>query len=384
MKDKLSWVLVIIVSMVLGAGIVVGIDSARSDDNGSTAVIERPADSTSGAPGGESTRGNNGNGSSNGAVDSDQLDDVADLYEAVRPSVVSISGTSRTSGGSGSGIILDKEGNILTNNHVVSGFTDLDVTLGDGTSAAATIVGTDPGSDLAVINVDLPADKLQPAKLGDSDKVRTGEGVIAVGNPFGIEGSLTQGVISGLGRTLSGGTGRPLRQLIQSDAAINPGNSGGGLFNSAGEVIGITTAIENPSGDRVFVGIGYAVPVNIAKRFLPDMLAGRPIQHPRLGVQLTNLSPALAANYNLNISQGVMLQSVEAGSAASRAGLRGVNGSRAGDVVIAIDGKAVKTYEELAGYIDSKSVGDKVQVKYVRDNQEQTVDVTLEAWRSTT
>ncbi len=384
MKDKLSWALVIIVSMVLGAGIVLGIDSARSDDdNGSVTGVGQFADTT--PPDNNNSNSSNVDaGSSNGAAISDNLDDVSDLYEAVRPSVVSITGTSRTSGGSGSGIVLDKEGNILTNNHVVSGFTELDVTLSDGTSAKATIVGTDPGSDLAVIRADLPADKLKPAKLGDSDKVRTGEGVIAVGNPFGIEGSLTQGVVSGLGRTLAGGTGRPLRQLIQSDAAINPGNSGGALFNRSGEVIGITTAIENPSGDRVFVGIGYAVPVNTATRFLPDMLAGRPIQHPRLGVQLTNLTPALASTHNLNITQGVMLQSVEAGSAASRAGLRGVSGTRAGDVVVSIDGKAVKTFEELAGYIDTKRVGDKIQIKYVRDNQEQTTEVTLEAWRSTT
>jgi putative serine protease PepD len=381
MKDKLSWALVIIVSMVLGAGIVLGIDSTRSDnDNGSLTGVGQFADTTPS----DNNKSNDNTSSSNGAAISDNLDDVSDLYEAVRPSVVSIAGTSRTSGGSGSGIVLDKEGNILTNNHVVSGFTDLDITLSDGTSAKATIVGTDPGSDLAVIRADLPAEKLKPAKLGDSDKVRTGEGVIAVGNPFGIEGSLTQGVVSGLGRTLAGGTGRPLRQLIQSDAAINPGNSGGALFNRSGEVIGITTAIENPSGDRVFVGIGYAVPVNIAKRFLPDMLAGRAIQHPRLGVQLTNLTPALASTYNLNITQGVMLQSVEAGSAASRAGLRGVSGTRAGDVVVSIDGSAVKTFEELAGYIDTKSVGDKIQIKYVRDNQEQTAEVTLEAWRSTT
>ena len=380
MKDKLSWALVIIVSMVLGGGIMLGIDSARSDNNNGTLTgVGQFADTT---PADNNSNGNTS--SSNGAPISNTLDDISDLYAAVRPSVVSIAGTSRTSGGSGSGIVLDKQGNILTNNHVVSGFTDLDVTLSDGTTAKATIVGTDPGSDLAVVHVDIPADKLKPAKLGDSDKVRTGEGVIAVGNPFGIEGSLTQGVVSGLGRTLSGGTGRPLRQLIQSDAAINPGNSGGALFNRNGEVIGITTAIENPSGDRVFVGIGYAVPVNTATRFLPDMLAGRAIQHPRLGVQLTNVTPGIASTYSLNISQGVMLQSVEAGSAASRAGLRGVSGTRAGDVVIAIDGKAVKTFEELAGYIDGKSVGDKVQVKYVRDNQEQTAEITLEAWKSTT
>jgi S1-C subfamily serine protease len=369
MKEKLSWVVVIVVSMVLGAGIVLGIDSARSDDESSlTTATQQGTQQELPAP--------------SGSVANDNLDDVADLYEAVRPSVVSITGQSRTGGGSGSGIVLDKQGNILTNNHVVSGYDQIDVTLWDGTSASAKIVGTDPGSDLAVINAQLPADKLKPARLGDSEKLRTGEGVIAVGNPFGIEGSLTQGVVSGLGRTLAGGSGRPLRQLIQSDAAINPGNSGGGLFNRSGEVVGITTAIENPSGDRVFVGIGYAVPVDIAKRFLPDMMAGRQIQHPRLGVQLTNVTPALAASLGLNIDRGVMIQSIDASTAAAKAGLRGASGSRAGDVVIAIDGKAISNFNELASYVDSKNVGDKIQVKVVRDGQEMSFEVTLEAWRS--
>jgi S1-C subfamily serine protease len=128
-----------------------------------------------------------------------------------------------------------------------------------------------------VVKVDVAADKLQPAVLGDSDKARIGELVIAVGNPLNLAGSVTEGIVSGLGRTLSGGAGRPLRQLIQSDAAINPGNSGGALFNKNGEVIGITTAIDNPDGERAFVGIGYSVPVNAAKRFLPDMLEGRTV-----------------------------------------------------------------------------------------------------------
>jgi putative serine protease PepD len=373
MKDKLSWALVIIVSMVLGGAIVMGIDSARSDDNGGrTAVIEQ----------GNSTPPESSN---NGAPIDVVVDDVADLYEVVRPSVVLVSAANATStsGGSGSGVVIDKQGRILTNNHVVSGASQLSVGFWDGTQATARVVGTDPGDDLAIIQVDVPADKLRPAKLGNSDAVRTGEFVVAVGNPFGIQGSLTQGIVSGLGRTLSGGSGRPLRQLIQSDAAINPGNSGGGLFNKRGEVIGITTAIENPSGDRVFVGIGYAVPINIAERFLPDMLAGRTIQHPRMGVGLDQVTPADAARYNLSVQEGVMVTSVEANSAAARAGLRGVSGTRAGDVIISIDGVKTNTFEELAKYIDSKKVGDTIKLRIFRDGQESTVDLTLEAWRST-
>jgi S1-C subfamily serine protease len=246
------------------------------------------------------------------------------------------------------------------------------------------VVGTDPGNDLALIDVDIPGDKLKPAVLGDSEKVRVGELVIAVGNPFGIEGSLTQGIVSGIGRTLSSGGGRPLRQLIQSDAAINPGNSGGGLFNARGELIGITTAIENPSGDRVFVGIGYAVPVNTASRFLPDLVAGRQVEHPRLGIQLQDLTPALAARLGINVDQGVLVVSADANSAAARAGIRGgtTAGSNVGDVIVSIDGHETKTFDALASYIDGKQVGDKVKVQVVRGGQEMTIEVTLEAWQA--
>jgi S1-C subfamily serine protease len=361
-KEPFKWIIVVVASVALGAASVASIDALRSD-GGITTVIERV------------------DGSSDGAV-SATINDVADLYENVRPSVVSITtqGARAGTGGLGSGVVIDRQGHILTNNHVIEGASQIDVTLGDGTAARAQVVGTDPGNDLAVIKADLPADRLRPVKLGDSSKIRVGEFVIAVGNPFGIEGSVTEGIVSGVGRTLAGGAGRPLRQLIQSDTAINPGNSGGGLFNSRGELIGITTAIENPSGDRVFVGIGYAVPVNTASRFLPDLLAGRQVQHPRLGVALQNLTPALAARLGLSVQQGVMITQVEAGSAAARAGLRG--STSAGDVIVSLDGREVKTFDDLATYIDSKNVGDKVQVEFVREGRETTVEVTLEAWRS--
>jgi S1-C subfamily serine protease len=216
--------------------------------------------------------------------------------------------------------------------------------------------------------------------------VRIGELVIAVGNPLNLTGSVTQGIVSGVGRTLSGGSGgRPLRQLIQSDAAINPGNSGGALFNRAGEVIGITTAIDNPDGERAFVGIGYSVPINIAKRFLPDLMEGRTVQHPKMGVGLESLTPARAEQLGLSVDRGVMVVSVDANSAAARAGLRGIAGSTAnripGDVILAIDGNETKTFEDLAKYIDSRKVGDQIEIKLLRDNRETTVSLTLEAWQ---
>jgi S1-C subfamily serine protease len=346
MKEKLRWGLVVVVSMALGAASIVGIDSLRSDEpsSGPTTVIQQVAPS----------------GSSGVSL---SLDSVADLVDVVRPSVVRIEALNSggLGGGVGSGIVLDKDGHILTNNHVVGVNTTLTVVLHDGTNAPATLVGRDVGNDLAVIKTDLPADKLVPAKLGNSDNVRLGEVVVAVGNPFQIDGTVTEGIVSGLGRSLEGTGGRQMRQLIQSDAAINPGNSGGGLFNAQGEVIGITSAIENPTNDRVFIGIGYAVPINTATRFLPDMLRGADIEHPRLGIQMQTTAPP-------------QITAVESGSGAEDAGLQ------AGDVITALDGNPITTFDDLANYIDNKDIGDVVKVTIQRNGQEQTLPVTLVPW----
>jgi S1-C subfamily serine protease len=362
MNEKLKWALVVVVSMVLGAAMILGIDAVNGDDPGpATTVIERVSPS-------------------DGSGVSASLSNVADLVDQVRPSVVKIDTSgSGGLGGVGSGVVLDKDGHILTNNHVISGATGIDIILWDGTSAEATVVGRDPGNDLAVLKAQIAQDKLVPAKFGDPDSLRVGELVVAIGNPFSIDGTVTEGIISGLGRSLEGNGGRPLRQLIQSDAAINPGNSGGGLFNSRGEVVGITTAIENPTNDRVFIGIGYAVPVNTATRFLPDMLAGRNIEHPRLGIRLQDLTPSIASDRGLSIDKGVMVLQVENGSAAARAGMVGGNN---GDVIIAIDGTEIDTYEDLAAFIDSKNVGDTVKVTVMRGGSETTLNVTLEPWRT--
>lgn len=370
MKEKLTWAVVIFASMVLGGGVVIGMDSLRDEGGGSSAapqVIERTVNAA-------------------GGVSMSQRQDVSELYARVKPSVVEINAANTRSTGAslGSGIVLDKEGHILTNNHVVRGYDQIDVGMSDGTAVTARIVGTDPGNDLALLKIEVPADKLQPATLGDSSKVKAGELVIAVGNPFGIEGSVTQGIVSGVGRTLGGGAGRPLRALIQSDAAINPGNSGGALFDMNGTVVGVTTAIENPSGDRVFVGIGYAVPINTAKRFIPDMKAGKKIEHPRLGVSLTAVTPALAKSNGLAVEQGLLITTLDPTSAAAKAGLRGgAPGARTGigDVITAVDNRVVKTFEDLADYIDNKNVGDTIKVKYMREGKEATVDIVLDAWR---
>lgn len=373
MKDKLQWVLVIVASMALGAAAIVGIDAARGDDdNGGQTAVQQANDGAT-----------NGNGSADPVVVTKS--DLADLVASIRPSVVLINGSNSrgAAGGIGSGVVLDTDGNILTNNHVIDGFDILDVTLADGTVGAARVIGRDPGNDLAIIRVDIAADKLTPANLGNSDSVRAGELVIAIGNPFGRTGSVTEGIVSGIDRTLGGGAGRPLRQLIQTDAAINPGNSGGALFNAKGEVIGITTAIENPSGDRVFAGIGYAVPINIFTDAESALMAGQVIQHPRLGIGITDLTPAVAEALGVPVEQGLIVTTVEPNSAAAKAGIRANRAGTGADIIVAIDNTTIKNYDDLAKFLDSKKVGDTVQVKVYRDGKETTVEVTLEAWQDT-
>jgi S1-C subfamily serine protease len=204
--------------------------------------------------------------------------------------------------------------------------------------------------------------------------------VAAVGNPFGLDGTFTTGVISGLNRTLtSSGNGRPIRGLLQTDTAVNPGNSGGALVNLRGEVIGINTAIENPGGGG-FVGVAYAVPINTPKRFLTELVNGETVEHPRLGISGQSLSPEEAED--LGVAHGVAVLSVESGSAADEAGLESADGSE-GDVIVAIDGQPMTSFEALADYIDSKKVGDDVTLSVRRDGEDIELQATLRSWDST-
>ena len=324
---------------------------------------------------------------------------VPDLYDSVRPSVVRITtiSTTRTalgtqqSEGLGSGIILDSEGHILTNFHVVENTQQLEVTLGDESSASAEVVGTDPAGDLAVIKADFPSDiELVPATLGDSDQIRTGESVIAIGNPFGLDGTVTEGIISGLDRTLAEQQNRPLRELIQTDAAINPGNSGGPLVNFNGEVIGINTAIENPSGADVFSGIGYAIPINVAKQELSQLLAGKTVVHARLGVSGRTITPNLAKELNLTVNEGVYVVQVDASGPAGSVGVQGAESAgqnalatpSGGDVITGVDSETTAKFDDLATYIDTKQPGDKVTLHIIRDGDKTDIDVTLGEWPS--
>lgn len=370
--SKLGIPALVLFSMLIGAAVTAGVVWSLDDDAGGSAtnsVINNPR------PVSDTSSGN------------DAADGYSALYERVRPSIVRVT-TGQATGdpfsdgreGLGSGVVIDEDGRILTNYHVVSGFDEVTITFDDGTVAQADVVGRDPGNDIALLDADVDADVLEPATLGDSDAAKVGSVVAALGNPFGLDGTFTTGVISGLNRTLPSSTnGRPIRGLLQTDAAVNPGNSGGALFNLEGEVIGINTAIENPSGNG-FVGVAYAVPINTPKRFLSELTSGDTIDHPRLGISGRSLSPQDAED--LGVPQGVAVIAVDTGSAADEAGLR-QSADGQGDVIVEIDGEPMKTFEELADYVDSKKVGDEVTLKVRRDGEDIELQATLRSWDST-
>ncbi len=307
--------------------------------------------------------------------------DYSDLYTRAAPGVVYIAAGSGFNGGVGSGVVIDTDGHILTNNHVVAGARQLTVRLSDGTEASAKVLGRDPSGDLALIQADLPRDKLVPLPLGDSDAVRPGEPVVAIGNPLGLDNTITAGIVSAVDRTQSEGSGRPLRGLIQTDAAINPGNSGGPLLNARGEVIGINTLGLGRGGAQ---GINFAVPINAFKQLEPRLLAGEVIQHPWLGISGRDVTPSNKAELGVSVDHGVLILQVVPDSPAARAGLRGGSGAqgneRGGDVILEVAGQPVKTTNDIGRALDQHAPGDTIQVKINRQGQEQTVNVTLQAW----
>jgi S1-C subfamily serine protease len=289
--------------------------------------------------------------------------------------------------------VIGGDGRILTNYHVISGATSLEVRFADGSTSAAQVVGGDPASDLAVIQVTGAGLDIVAADLGDSDALHVGDLVLAIGNPFNLEGTLTQGIVSAVDRTYATGANtRPIRKMIQTDAAVNPGNSGGPLLNCQGQVIGINTLLENPTGENVNVGVAFAVAINTAKRSLPQMLAGETVSHPWLGIAGVDVTPALAQELGLNQDSGVYVTLVSGGSPASAAGLRGAFASQdqaaassavrtGGDLVLAVDGQAVTSIDELAAYLDEqKRPGESVELSVLRDGENVFITAQLAEW----
>ena len=310
-----------------------------------------------------------------------------EVYKVTSPGVVFI--TTTTIGrdffdygerqGSGSGSVIDAEGHILTNDHVVSGAQRLTVNFGGDKTYPATVVGQDPDTDLAVIKVNAPRELLKIVPLGDSDKLIVGQKVLAIGNPFGLDRTLTTGVISGLQRPIQARTGRQIEGAIQTDASINPGNSGGPLLDSQGRMIGINSQILSPAGGSV--GVGFAVPVNIAKRIVPQLIKNGEVVRPKLGVNTYNVRE-VRAQVELPVEEGVGVYRVVPNSAAAAAGLRGLQQGADGDVVlgdiiIAIDGEKVSDRNDLFRILDKHQINDTVQVEIVRNGRRQTVSVRL-------
>lgn len=323
-------------------------------------------------------------------------DILVDIYEMSNPGVVAIQVLSETGNGLGSGFVIDKDGHIITNFHVIDGVLELEVDFPSGYKTRGTVIGTDPDSDLAVIKVEAPPEELHPLPLGDSAEIKVGQTVIAIGSPFRFNGTMTTGIVSSLGRTLNsirtapGGSFFTAGDIIQTDAAINPGNSGGPLLNLNGEVIGVNRAIEtyniNSQEDPLNSGIGFAIAINTVKRVAPSLISEGSYDYPYLGISsLSEISLLQQEALRLQQSSGAYVTSVTPDSPADRAGLRGgtaptefLNIFSGGDLIIAIDGHPVRTFSDLLSYlIQEKSPGDTIIFTILRDDQEIEIDLIL-------
>jgi len=329
---------------------------------------------------------------------------LVNLYERVNPSVVNIVVTAQQdenssesenlfpAQGEGSGFVYDTAGHIVTNNHVVEQADKVEVTFFDGTTVQAKVVGADLDSDLAVIEVKMAEGSLRPVVWGDSSKLLVGQRAVAIGNPFGLAGSLTTGIISALGRSLPTQNRFRIPEIIQTDAAINPGNSGGPLLNSEGEVIGVNTAIVprfTDLGERSFLGVGFAIPANLVKRVVPSLIEKGKYEHPWLGVSGNTIIPEIAQAMDLPEAKGALVVEVLSGGPADKAGLRG--GARelqledgqkikiGGDVIIGIEDEPVRTFDDMISFLSRRGeVGQTITLTILRSGKQQKIELTLE------
>jgi S1-C subfamily serine protease len=321
-----------------------------------------------------------------GELDADEKENIA-LFERASPAVVFITSiavrqdafsldSTEIPQGSGSGFVWDAQGHVVTNYHVVAGADVARVTLADQSSWDAKLVGWAPEKDVAVLKIDAPVERLHPLPLGSSDDLRVGQKVFAIGNPFGLDQTLTTGIISALGREIQSMANVPIRDVIQTDAAINPGNSGGPLLDSAGRLIGINAAIYSPSGASA--GIGFAIPAHSVEWAVPDLIRYGRIQRPSLGVQAA--PDTLMRRLGL---EGTMIYRVTRGSGADRAGLRGLQRDvlgrvRLGDVILSLDGQPVQSSGDLLLALEGKKPGQTVRVGLLRDGRKAEVEVKLD------
>lgn len=311
---------------------------------------------------------------------------VENVYAKSKPRIVTItavskSSTSKGSADIGTGFLVDHLGDIATNNHVVSGQKTVSVTLNDKTYPGK-VLGTDAMDDLAVVRVKQLA-SISPLPLGTAKNLKPGQMVIAIGNPFELTGSVTAGIVSGLNRSMPSSNGRLIGGLVQTDAALNPGNSGGPLLNSAGQVVGIDTAIESPVEGSV--GIGFAIPIDKFRQVMSTLIAGKSVQHTYLGISGYDVDPALQQELNLPATQGVLVAVVSPGSPADRAGLHGDSGTKQkpqgdGDIITGVNGKPISGMADLTSDLSNSTVGEKVTLNILRNGKHINKTVTLAAW----
>jgi len=300
---------------------------------------------------------------------------LAEIFGIAEESVVQVNVLRGNDGGIGSGFVYSNEGYIITNQHVVKDSTKVTVTFLDGESYIGDVVGKDRDLDIAVVKVNASnSTYLQPLIIGDSSKLAVGEKIVAIGNPFGLSGSMTSGIVSQIGRLLPQDTGYSIPNVIQTDAAINPGNSGGPLFNMKGEVVGINTAIQSATGE--FTGVGFAVPSNTVKKVVPVLIKDGEFKHPWMGISGTDVDPELAEMRGLKSSKGFVVISVIEGSPAEKAGMKGVTQTREkdgrefpvdGDIIVAIDGKTVRKISDILIHLQrEKTIGDEMILTVLR------------------
>ena len=331
-------------------------------------------------------------GSAEGAASTSNLS-VGQIYRRSYKGVVEITVTSQAESvpfgggsqqqrGQGSGLVYDNEGHIVTNQHVVDGATSVSVTFWNGSIYQAKVIGSDASTDLAVLDVDAPASLLSPLQLGDSSKLAVGDGVVAIGSPFGLEGSVTSGIVSALHREMNAPNDFAIDDSIQTDAAINHGNSGGPLLDTRGRVIGVNAQIESESGGND--GVGFAIPSTTVESIVSQLIDSGKVQHAYLGVGLDTIPGSVASQ--LGLVAGVEVTEVRTGTPAAQADLKAATGSRTindrtyptgGDVITAVDGKRVTTADAMRSAIDAKKPGDTIELTYSRDGASHTVEVTL-------
>jgi S1-C subfamily serine protease len=380
--------------VVAVVGTVLLLTGAVKSSGGGTTTIEQTTAAPIAASSSEETAGNGGGNTVRQIYQADG-NGVAFIESSIPPEESSEAfdpfGESESQGGStatGSGIVLDDKGHILTNNHVIEGANKIQVKLGESDKEyTAEVVGTDPASDLALLKVSAPTSELTPLTLGDSSKMEVGDPVVAIGNPFGLDRTVTSGIVSALQRQIQAPNGFSIDNVIQTDAAINPGNSGGPLINSAGEVIGINSQIETGgNGSDGNVGIGFAIPINTAKEVIHELETKGTVEHAYLGISGIPIEPQFAKAVNLPVEEGALVETVEKGGPAAKAGLEGgttpvtIGGNEivlGGDIITEVEGEKVTGMQQLQNIIGEHKPGQKLELSYLRDGKKKTATVTL-------